>query len=504
MATQHGLQQLIDGPTHILNDSLSCIDLIFSSADHLVLDSGILPSLNPKCHHQIVFCKINFKIPFPPSFERKIWDFSKADPILIRRAIDMVDWDNFFEGLDVNGKVSLLTETLTNIFSNFVPNKVISIRHKDAVWMTAEVKRILLEQGKVYRRYVKNGRRDEDRISLCEVQSRCRRAIKDAKNSFYSRLANSLNDPNLSSKKYWSILNQFLHKKKTPRIPPIRDASDVLIADVPKKANIFNSFFARQCSLIATDSVLPPESFATNLRLDEILLDEAKILALIRALDNKKAHGWDEISIQMIKLCDESLVKPLVKIFQYSLDCGIFPDKWKKANVVPVYKNKGDKSVVKNYRPVSLLPILGKIFEKCIFDTIYTYFEDNNLFTSSQSGFRKGDSCVSQLLSITHEILKSADVSIPLDTRGVFLDISKAFDRVWHDGLIFKLKSYGISGNVLILVENFLSGRYQRVVLDGQNSEWAEIAAGVPQGSILGPLFFLVYIKDLPAGIHSI
>ena len=110
---------------------------------------------------------------------------------------------------------------------------------------------------------------------------------------------------------------------------------------------------------------------------------------------------------------------------------------------------------------------------------------------------------MSQLLSITHEILKSADVSIPLDTRGVFLDISKAFDRVWHDGLIFKLKSYGISGNVLILVENFLSGRYQRVVLDGQNSEWAEIAAGVPQGSILGPLFFLVYINDLPAEIVS-
>ena len=135
----------------------------------------------------------------------------------------------------------------------------------------------------------------------------------------------------MSSKKYWSILNQFLHKKKNPRIPPIRDANDVLIADVPKKANIFNSFFARQCSLIATDSVLPPETFATNLRLDTILLNEVKILALIRALDNKKVHGWDDISMQMTKLCDECLVKPLVKILQYSLDHGIFPDKWKKA-----------------------------------------------------------------------------------------------------------------------------------------------------------------------------
>ena len=116
----------------------------------------------------------------------------------------------------------------------------------------------------------------------------------------------------------------------------------------------------------------------------------------------------------------------------------MYPNLWKEANVIPIHK-KDSKNLLKNYRPISLLPICGKIFEKCIYNSIYSYFENNNLFSPYQSGFRKQDSCVSQLLAITHKIFNNFNASPSLETRGVFLDISKAFDTVWHEGLFFKL-----------------------------------------------------------------
>ena len=175
-------------------------------------------------------------------------------------------------------------------------------------------------------------------------------------------------------------------------------------------------------------------------------------------------------------------------MFRNSIKSSCYPDIWKKSNIIPLHKTN-DKQLVENYRPISLLPVFGKTFEKIIFNRIYNFLLE--------------DSCINQLLAITHEIFEAFDCNPPLEVRSVLLDVLKAFDKVWHKVLLHKLKSMGISGNLFNLLENYLSGRFQRVVLYGQTSSWRPVLACVPQGSIVGSLLFLVYIKDEPNGLKS-
>ena len=169
-----------------------------------------------------------------------------------------------------------------------------------------------------------------------------------------------------------------------------------------------------------------------------------------------------------------------------------------KVKIVPVHK-KGDQQSLKNYRSVSLLRICDKILERLIFNEMFRFLIEDNLIPSNQSDFKPGGSCINQLLSITHEIHRSFNDAI--EVRGVFLDILKAFDKVWHNGIIFKLKQNGISGKLLSVSSDFLKDKKQRVTSNGKVSSWTGVNVGFPQGSILSPLLSLVYIDELADGL---
>ena len=198
------------------------------------------------------------------------------------------------------------------------------------------------------------------------------------------------------------LLENNSYKSRAPRIPPIL-VGNSLILNLSEKAKIFNEFFSNQCTLILNDSVLPPFHFVTEKRINDIPIRYDEILKLIRNLNPNKATGSDGISGHMLLLCDDSIVLPLKLIFQNILDKSIYPDAWKLANVTPIHK-KEDKQLVKNYRPISLLPICGKIFEKIVFNNLYSYLNMNKLLTENQSGFRPGDSTTNQLLYLVSEI----------------------------------------------------------------------------------------------------
>ena len=267
------------------------------------------------------------------------------------------------------------------------------------------------------------------------------------------------------------------------------------------KANILNNFFQSQTLLNETNAV-PPDliSPALNTELNTIILTPIEVESVLKTLIVGKASGPNGLSNRILKELSSQLSSPLCSLFNQSLQTGYLPKSYKEANVSPVPK-KGDVSIVSNHRPISLLNAEAKVFERLVFKYLFNHFRDNNLLSSLQSGFIPGDSTVNKLTFLYNTFCQALDSG--KEVRAVFCDISKAFDRVWHVGLLHKLKASGVKGEILDWFKHYLSDRKQRVVLPGAISDWVFIRAGVPQGSILGPLLFLIYINDIVTDIGS-
>ena len=266
-----------------------------------------------------------------------------------------------------------------------------------------------------------------------------------------------------------------------------------------EKASLLNSYFCEQSNIDDSHASLPA-FVPSNTVLDNIVLTDSDVEDVLKLLNTNKACGPDLVNPRLLKEGSEILSNHLSRVFNLSLCTSHFPAVWKQANVVPVFK-KGEKTEVSNYRPISLLSCIGKVFEKCVFKYLHNYIVTNSLISPVQSGFTPNDSAVFQLIDLYDTFAKAIDDG--KEIRVIFCDISKAFDRVWHEGLLFKLRRMGITGSLLEWFSSYLDQRHQRVVLEGSFSDFKQINAGVPQGSILGPLLFLVFIDDIVNDIGS-
>jgi hypothetical protein len=292
------------------------------------------------------------------------------------------------------------------------------------------------------------------------------------------------------------------NERSANTMPPLRDRDNNfnLSYDCFEKAGILNRHFCSVSDLNDRNKDLPPFEVRCKNVLSQIIVSEQDILDMISTLDANKAVGPDIISNKMLIAVKVQISKPLCMLFNKSLHQNIFPTDWKLAHVIPLFK-AGDKSFPSNYRPVSLLSCVSKLLEKIVFKHIFNHLQGNKLLCKFQSGFLPGCSTTHQLVELYHRILLALDSK--QFTSVTFADISKAFDTVWIKGLLLKLERYGIGDNLLIWLKSYLSNRTQRVVIKDALSNIGQRKAGVPQGSVLVPLF-LVFINDIADGMTGL
>ena len=302
-------------------------------------------------------------------------------------------------------------------------------------------------------------------------------------------------DPALITKKFWAHVKS---NSKTNRIPDTMHYKGRFRNNSVDKANLFNTFFYDQFSDASNYNIDIDWSNDSSF---EINFCHRRIRHLLQGINSNKTCGPDGIHGKILKNCAVGLAYPLSIIFRISYNLGCVPGEWKVAHVVPVHK-KGSKEDVENFRPISLTCLIMKTFERIIKDELLNRTE--HLINNSQHGFLRNKSCTTNMVEFTDSLVLSINDIHSLSTDVVYFDFSKAFDSVNHDLILHKLKHlYGINGRFLKFIMNYLCGRSQCVVIGNAKSDILPVLSGVPQGSILGPILFVLFINDLPSGLNS-
>ena len=401
----------------------------------------------------------------------------------------------------------MINDEILRAKNKHMPCKLVKFnkyKHKKSAWITLGLLKSIRYRDKLYKQLRLSNPNslhyDTLKLNLKTYNLILRKSIISAKQMYYESRFNRIGN---DIRRTWKTINEILTKNQTKnKFPTVFNDNGSMITDKVNIANKCNVFFTNIGEKIAKGiNYDGNKTYGHYLNKDIhssftfMNIDEDAINKIIYNLPPKSSSGCDGISTKLLKVIAPVIIKPLTLLINQVLNTGTFPDKLKIAKVIPIFK-KGDPSLFENYRPISLLPAISKVVEKIIALQLSSYFEKNKLLFDNQYGFRPKHSTEHAALELIDRITNKMDTNeIPLN---IFLDLSKAFDTIDHSILLNKLKYYGLKGSTLNLFQSYLSNRKQYTEIEDTTSTILPIQVGVPQGSILGPILFIIYVNDLP------
>lgn len=510
------MKALIHSPTRITETSKTAIDNIFTN----VLSEKCLIETNMVhfSDHSVIFIsapKSNRSTIREKQIKKKGRIYSGENIMHFKHLLQLETWDAVYNTQDVEDKAMNFIKTFCKYFNEALPLKYNTIKKKCSSWVTPGIVRSSHTMDELYKLRKQNP--TDANISKHKEYKRVFQKVKRAAKKMHFK--NEIHKSRNKAKTAWRIIGEESGKTVSHETNIRLKHNDKLVNDPLQVANIFNENFINvgQNTLVSgidkkVDFIDKLNNVVTNPE-SKLLLEPTNSNEIWEIIKNMKGTTSTDIyglSAKVVKSVAEFIVRPLTDICNRSLESGVFPKWFKFSKTIPIYK-KGDKSMSTNYRPISLLPIFSKILEKVVYNRLIRYLEQNNIILNNQNGFRKGKSTLTAAFSLTEEILQALDKKEKV--LGFFFDLSKAFDTVNHITLLKKLDYYGIRGIPHEWFKSYLNDRQQCVeivavnecsnIMETIQSNHLTIKTGVPQGSILGPIMFLILINDLPANVSD-